>query len=64
MDKICRESVLLEDSSKVAIFLLWVVLCADDPSGPVVKTFTTPLFMWVRLWDSKWRYQSMRMGFL
>ena len=49
MDKICRKTVLLEDSSKVIIFLRKVVLCADDPSGPVVKTFTTPLFMWVRL---------------
>ena len=38
MDKVCRETVLLEDSSKVVNFLLKVVLRADDLSGPVMET--------------------------
>ena len=37
MDKICRVTVLLEDSSKVVNFLLKVVLHVDS-SSPVVKT--------------------------
>ena len=37
VDKVCRITVLLEDSSQVVNFLLNVVLCADDPSGPVVE---------------------------
>ena len=38
-DKVCRVTILLEDSSKVVNFLLKVVLRVDDPSGPVVETF-------------------------
>ena len=38
MDKVCRVTVLLEDSSKEVNFLLKVVLHADNPSGPVVET--------------------------
>ena len=37
-DKVCREPILLEDSSKVVNFLLKVVLRVDDPSSPVVET--------------------------
>ena len=38
MDKVCRVTVLLQDCSKVANFLLKVVLCADDLPGPVMET--------------------------
>ena len=38
MDKVCRITLLLENSSKVVNFLLKVVLRADDLSGPVVET--------------------------
>ena len=37
-DKVCKITVKLEDSSKVVNFLLKVVLCADDLSGPVMET--------------------------
>ena len=36
--KVCRVIVPLEDPTKVVNFLLKVVLCADDLSGPVVET--------------------------
>ena len=38
-DKVCRVTVLLEDSSKVVNFLLKVVLHADNPSGLVMEAF-------------------------
>ena len=38
MDKVCKVTVLREDFSEVVDFLLKVVLCVDDPSGPVVET--------------------------
>ena len=37
-DKVCRVSVLLQNSCKVVNFLLKVVLCADDLAEPVVET--------------------------
>ena len=37
-DKVCRVSVLLQNSSKVVNFLLMVALRADNPSGRVVET--------------------------
>ena len=36
-DKVCRVTILLEDSTKVVKFLLKVVLRVDDPTGPVVE---------------------------
>ena len=38
-DKVCRVTILLQDSSKVVNFLLKVVLCADDLSGPVMEAY-------------------------
>ena len=38
VDKVCRVTVLLQDSSKMVNFLLKIVLLADDLSGPVVET--------------------------
>ena len=37
-DKLCRITVLLEDSSQVVNFVLKFVLCVDDPSSSVVET--------------------------
>ena len=37
VDKVCRVTILLQDSSEVVNFLLKVVLCANDLSGPVVE---------------------------
>ena len=49
----------------VVKFLLKVVLHADDAPGPVMDTSPhTPLQNRVGWWDSKWRYWSVRVGFL
>ena len=37
MDEVCRVTILLQDSSEVVNFLLKVVPCANDLSGPVVE---------------------------
>ena len=43
-DKVCRVTVLLQDSSKVANFLLMVVLRVDDPSALSWRHLTTLLW--------------------
>ena len=40
-------AIQLVDSSKVVKYLQKVVLCVDDPSGPVGGHFTTLFFMWL-----------------